>query len=68
MGKNPRDIIGKKFIVSANTILRPVLLKNSTPPINEYDYVQQSINARGAEGLPISSYFTGDHTAFERPP
>ena len=68
MGKNPCDIVGEKFIVSTVTILRLVFLKNLTPPINKYDYVQQSISAQSAEGLPMSSYFARDYTTFDQPP
>ena len=68
MGQNPCNIVSEKLIVSVNSALGPVLLKYSTPPIHKHYHVQQSINARGTKALPITSYFTRDHTTLKPPP
>ena len=68
MGENPCNVICKNLVVSPNAILRLVLLKNPAPPVNQDDYIQQTIDAGSTEGLPIPSYFTRDHSRFKRPP
>jgi hypothetical protein len=68
VGENPCNVISKKLIVSANTVIQLSFLKGPGAPVHKDDDVQQSVNARRAEDPPVSLDFARDAATPKRPP
>ena len=68
MQKNPCNVISKKFIVSMSTTSRFLFLKDPGPPVDEYDNIQQPVDARSMEDPPVSLDCVRDCAVLEHPP
>ena len=68
MQKNPCNIVSKKFIVSMSTTSGFLFLKDPGPPVDEYDDIQQPIDARSTEDPPVSLDCVQDRAVLECPP
>ena len=68
VGKYPRDIISKHFIVSTDSALWVLFLEDLNPPIHKHDDIEDSVDVRGKETIPPSLDFARDFGTLERPP